>query len=203
MKHYLGKVSTLLCLPFLLTGEAQAMPNEENAGTVMPTHLRIVMPMEDAIRVSIGEYVKDPMKAEGIYSCIMLEARDTGIPPYVIAGVIWQESKFQQDRIGADGELGLMQLPRSLWLQGGKDILSIRGNIHEGTNLLAEEICQHGGNIDEALMAIGARRLGKGLAGKEQERMAYRYYCGVRLYQNLVMNIQLGIGQAGKRRECR
>jgi soluble lytic murein transglycosylase-like protein len=71
-------------------------------------------------------------------------SREFDVPPNIIAGVIYHESKFRQHARGKLGEIGLMQIKRGGAVQGRYARMSfarladVRLNIHLGTAYLAE-----------------------------------------------------------------
>ena len=89
------------------------------------------------------------------------EARDLGLPPALVDAVIAVESRYNPAVIGADGEIGLMQvmLPtaRMLGFGGTADELAIPAtNIHYGAVYLAGAWRQAGGDLCTATMKYRA-----------------------------------------------
>jgi soluble lytic murein transglycosylase len=68
-------------------------------------------------------------------------SRRYAIPPRLLASVVWQESRFQPDRIGSAGERGLMQVTTgaaSEWARAERCTPPDGALLlHPGTNLLA------------------------------------------------------------------
>ncbi|MBI0327862.1 lytic transglycosylase domain-containing protein [Burkholderia plantarii] len=84
---------------------------------------------------------------------IMSASRATGVPPGILAGQIWQESKGVADTPGG----GLMQLgPDEFQKYGGGDISKPADNIRAGANYMKDLATQFGGNMDAALRAYNS-----------------------------------------------
>ncbi|AJK47179.1 lytic transglycosylase domain-containing protein [Burkholderia plantarii] len=84
---------------------------------------------------------------------IMSASQATGVPPGILAGQIWQESKGVADTPGG----GLMQLgPDEFQKYGGGDISNPADNIRAGANYMKDLAAQFGGNMDAALRAYNS-----------------------------------------------
>ncbi|MEQ5840332.1 transglycosylase SLT domain-containing protein [Paraburkholderia acidicola] len=84
---------------------------------------------------------------------IMSASQSTGIPPGIIAGQIWQESKGIASTPGG----GLMQLGDNEFQQyGGGDISNPADNIKAGANYMKALSSQFGGNMGAALRAYNS-----------------------------------------------
>ncbi|WP_070106904.1 lytic transglycosylase domain-containing protein [Burkholderia plantarii] len=84
---------------------------------------------------------------------IMSASQATGVPPGILAGQIWQESKGVADTPGG----GLMQLgPDEFQKYGGGDISNPADNIRAGANYMKDLATQFGGNMDAALRAYNS-----------------------------------------------
>ena len=82
------------------------------------------------------------------YDAIIQEvAAKRGMDPMVLKAVVWRESRFQADKVGLDGERGLMQITDAAareWAKGEKmtgfvpsDLFDPKTNIEAGSWLLA------------------------------------------------------------------
>ncbi|WP_246795457.1 lytic transglycosylase domain-containing protein [Burkholderia perseverans] len=84
---------------------------------------------------------------------IMSASQATGVPPGILAGQIWQESKGVASTPGG----GLMQLgPDEFQKYGGGDISNPADNIRAGANYMKDLATQFGGNMDAALRAYNS-----------------------------------------------
>ncbi|AJW97754.1 lytic transglycosylase domain-containing protein [Burkholderia gladioli pv. gladioli] len=84
---------------------------------------------------------------------IMSASQSTGVPPGIIAGQIWQESKGIANTPGG----GLMQLgPNEFQQYGGGDISNPADNIRAGANYMKDLANQFGGNMGAALRAYNS-----------------------------------------------
>ncbi|PCE26248.1 hypothetical protein BWP39_17145 [Paraburkholderia acidicola] len=84
---------------------------------------------------------------------IMSASQSTGVPPGIIAGQIWQESKGIANTPGG----GLMQLGNNEFQQyGGGDISNPADNIKAGANYMKALSSQFGGNMGAALRAYNS-----------------------------------------------
>jgi len=99
-------------------------------------------------------------------------ARDVGINPQVVVGIIQAESSFQSRAVSAAGAYGLMQIMPDTWRQVNKEIKVCVGrhtgecssdcyynadfNIHIGTNYLSQLLKRYQGNMILALAAYNA-----------------------------------------------
>ena len=152
--HKKGKVTiAILVLMLILAGAAEAQEPPPRIG-------RLVMPLE--------------------YWGYSLEAATREqISPYIIAGVMAIESRFDPVAISGRGRcLGLMQLDKGVARSLGVDPWNPRENIHGGARVLAALLRKHGGNL----------------------RLAVRAYNGTgnRAYENEVIK---AVRQAAKRGE--
>ena len=77
----------------------------------------------------------------------------TGVPPGILAGQIWQESKGKAGTPGG----GLMQLGDNEFRKyGGGDISNAGDNIKAGANYMKDLMTQFGGNVGAALRAYNS-----------------------------------------------
>ena len=84
---------------------------------------------------------------------IAAASKATGVPPGILAGQIWQESKGKPDTPGG----GLMQLGDHEFQQyGGGDIANARDNIAAGAKYMQALSGQFGGNVGAALRAYNS-----------------------------------------------
>ena len=84
---------------------------------------------------------------------IMSASQATGVPPGILAGQIWQESKGIASTPGG----GLMQLGDNEFQQyGGGDISNPADNIKAGANYMKALSSQFGGNMEAALRAYNS-----------------------------------------------
>ncbi|WP_186091608.1 lytic transglycosylase domain-containing protein [Burkholderia gladioli] len=84
---------------------------------------------------------------------IMSASQSTGVPPGIIAGQIWQESKGIANTPGG----GLMQLgPNEFQQYGGGDISNPADNIRAGANYMKDLANRFGGNMGAALRAYNS-----------------------------------------------
>ena len=99
-------------------------------------------------------------------------ARDVGISPQVVAGIIQAESSFQPRALSAAGAYGLMQIMPATWRQVNNEVKVCTGrhkgecssecyynadlNIHIGTAYLGQLVKRYQGNMVLALAAYNA-----------------------------------------------
>jgi soluble lytic murein transglycosylase len=104
-----------------------------------------------------------PLRHEDI---IRQQARDKGIDPALIAGVIYAESRFRDGQVSAAGARGLMQITPDTandiarWSGGTqfttKDLATAQVNIAYGAYYLRHMLQRYGGNEALALAAYNA-----------------------------------------------
>ncbi len=104
-----------------------------------------------------------PLRHEDI---IRQQAKDKGIDPALIAGVIYAESRFRDGQVSSAGALGLMQLTPGTasdiarWSGGVKfttaDLATPQVNIAYGAYYLRHMLERYGGNPHLALAAYNA-----------------------------------------------
>ena len=94
-----------------------------------------------------------------------------GVDPLLVKAVIWQESRFQPEKLGAHGERGLMQVTEPAaqdWLQAlgvetfvPEDLLDPKTNIEVGTWYLAQALKHWSGQEDPLPFALGEYNAGR------------------------------------------
>ncbi|HEX9107050.1 MAG TPA: lytic transglycosylase domain-containing protein, partial [Longimicrobiales bacterium] len=97
---------------------------------------------------------------------VVAEARAHGLDPYLVAGLIHQESNFKADARSRAGAVGLMQVMpgtgRALGRSNGiarvdaEELERPDVNVRLGTQFVAEMLRQAGGNVAEMLAAYNA-----------------------------------------------
>jgi peptidoglycan lytic transglycosylase len=95
-----------------------------------------------------------------------------GVDPMLVKAVIWRESKFQADKIGKDGERGLMQvgeLAAKEWVKSQKiesfvmaDLFDPKTNIDAGTWYLNQSIQRWSKKDDPVTFALAEYNAGRG-----------------------------------------
>ncbi len=124
---------------------------------------------------------KDPtyrlleMTSWGRYSAydeeIASAATRHGVDPLLVKAVIWQESRFHPDKLGAHGERGLMQVTEPAaqdWVQGEgietfvpTDLLDAKTNIEVGTWYLGRALRHWASQDDPLPFALGEYNAGR------------------------------------------
>src|SRR6266851_4898648 len=99
-------------------------------------------------------------------------AKKHGVDPMLVKAVIWRESKFQADKIGKDGERGLMQvgeLAAKEWVKSQKietfvltDLFDAKTNIDAGTWYLKQSIVRWSKKDDPITFALAEYNAGRG-----------------------------------------
>ena len=94
-----------------------------------------------------------------------------GVDPLLVKAVIWQESRFQPEKLGAHGERGLMQVTEPAaqdWVQAlevetfvPEDLLDPKTNIEVGTWYLAQALKHWSGQEDPLPFALGEYNAGR------------------------------------------
>ena len=94
-----------------------------------------------------------------------------GVDPLLVKAVIWQESRFHPEKLGADGERGLMQVTEPAaqdWVQAlgvetfvPEDLLDPKTNIEVGTWYLAQALKHWSGQEDPLPFALGEYNAGR------------------------------------------
>jgi soluble lytic murein transglycosylase len=94
-----------------------------------------------------------------------------GVDPLLVKAVIWQESRFHPDKLGAHGERGLMQVPEPAaqdWVQGEgietfvpTDLLDPKTNIEVGTWYLGRALRHWASQDDPLPFALGEYNAGR------------------------------------------
>ena len=94
-----------------------------------------------------------------------------GVDPMLIKAVIWQESRFQPDKLGADGERGLMQVTEPAaqdWAQAlgvqtfvPEDLLDPKTNIEVGAWYLSEALKHWAAQEDPLPFALAEYNAGR------------------------------------------
>ena len=94
------------------------------------------------------------------WDLILQESRKQGIDPFLVAGLIRQESRFDKEAVSSAGALGLMQLmPRTARLLARnrrlskKQIFQPETNIKLGVQYLAQLIKKFNGDVEKAVAA--------------------------------------------------
>ncbi|HSC77126.1 MAG TPA: transglycosylase SLT domain-containing protein, partial [Candidatus Acidoferrales bacterium] len=96
------------------------------------------------------------------WEIIQREARKQNLDPYLVAGLIRQESRFENEAVSSAGAIGLMQLmPGTARRLAGRRVS--RGglydpetNIRLGTKFLAGLMAQFGGSVEKAVAGYNA-----------------------------------------------
>lgn len=94
-----------------------------------------------------------------------------GVDPLLVKAVIWQESRFQPEKLGAHGERGLMQVTEPAaqdWVQAlgvetfvPEDLLDPKTNIEVGTWYLAQALKHWSRQEDPLPFALGEYNAGR------------------------------------------
>jgi soluble lytic murein transglycosylase len=99
-----------------------------------------------------------------------------GVDPMLIKAVIWRESSFRPDKVGRNGERGLMQVTEAAasdWARQTKrptfvptDLFSPQVNIEVGTWYLMKALQRYAGKDDPATFALAEYNAGKSRVDK-------------------------------------
>ena len=94
-----------------------------------------------------------------------------GVDPMIIKAVVWRESRFRPDKVGSEGERGLMQITEAAardWTKGEKvadfapsDLFDPKTNIEAGTWLLARALHRYVGKDDPLPFALAEYNAGR------------------------------------------
>lgn len=94
-----------------------------------------------------------------------------GVDPLLVKAVVWQESRFQPDKLGGHGERGLMQVTEPAaqdWVRATgvetfvpEDLLDPKTNLEVGTWYLAQALNHWKGQADPLPFALGEYNAGR------------------------------------------
>lgn len=109
-------------------------------------------------KTSSGTSSSSSLGYTGKYSATIKKyAKQYGVNPNLIAGIIKQESGFNKYATSSAGAKGLMQLmPATAKSLGVKNSYDPSQNIKGGTKLIAQLLKKYGGNVEKALRAYNA-----------------------------------------------
>ena len=79
-----------------------------------------------------------------------------GLPPPLLAALVWQESHGRADAISPKGAVGLAQLMPATALALGVDAHDAEANLNGGAHYLRLLIDHYGGDLSRALAAYNA-----------------------------------------------
>lgn len=98
-------------------------------------------------------------------------AERRGIDPLLVKAVVWQESRFHPEKLGAHGERGLMQVTEPAaqdWVEAEgigtfvpEDLLDAKTNLEAGTWYLAKALKHWSGQEDPLPFALGEYNAGR------------------------------------------
>ena len=98
-------------------------------------------------------------------------ARRHVVDPMIVKAVAWRESRFQPEKVGGEGERGLMQITDAAareWAKGEKradfvptDLFDPKVNIEAGTWLLARALRRYEGKNDPLPFALAEYNAGR------------------------------------------
>ena len=124
------------------------------------------------------------------YDSIIEEvAKSRGMDPMLVKAVVWRESRFRPEKVGLDGERGLMQITDAAageWVKSEKianfvpaDLFNPKTNIQAGTWLLARSLRRYQDRDDPVPFALAEYNAGRsrvarwtGEKDREQEKEA-------------------------------
>jgi soluble lytic murein transglycosylase len=96
------------------------------------------------------------------WDLIVRESRKHNLDPYLVAGLIRQESRFESEAVSSAGALGLMQLmPGTARMLAGRRVSRHQAfdpetNIRLGTKYLAQLLARFNGNVEKAVAGYNA-----------------------------------------------
>ena len=103
-------------------------------------------------------------------------AKRRGVDPMLIKAVVWRESRFRPDKLGLDGERGLMQITDAAakeWAKSEKvanfvptDLFDPKTNIDAGTWLLARALHRYESKDDPLPFALAEYNAGRSRVAK-------------------------------------
>ena len=103
-------------------------------------------------------------------------AKLRGMDPMVVKAVVWRESRFRPDKVGLDGERGLMQITEAAaheWVKNEKiahfiptDLFDPKINIEAGTWLLSRALRRYGTKDDPLTFALAEYNAGRSRVAK-------------------------------------
>lgn len=98
-------------------------------------------------------------------------AKKRGIDPMLLKAVVWRESRFRPDKLGLDGERGLMQITNaaaSEWVKGEKianfvptDLFDPKVNLEAGSWLIARALQRYEGRDNPTPFALAEYNAGR------------------------------------------
>lgn len=98
-------------------------------------------------------------------------AARNGVDPSLVKAVVWQESRFQADKMGGHGERGLMQVTEPAaqdWVEATgvetfvpEDLLDAKTNLEVGTWYLAQALRHWSSQSDPLPFALGEYNAGR------------------------------------------
>jgi soluble lytic murein transglycosylase len=111
------------------------------------------------------------------YDPLIREAgRKYGVDPMLVKAVVWRESAFSPDKVGKQGERGLMQVTEAAasdWARENKhpqfvptDLFNPRVNIEAGTWYLRKALQHYAGKDDPVTFALAEYNAGKSRVNK-------------------------------------
>ena len=109
-------------------------------------------------------------------SMIQEAAKRRGIDPMLVKAVVWRESRFRPDKLGLDGERGLMQITDAAakeWVKSERmtnfvptDLFDPKINIDAGTWLLARALRRYEGKDNPLPFALAEYNAGRSRVAK-------------------------------------
>jgi soluble lytic murein transglycosylase len=109
-------------------------------------------------------------------SLIVAVSRKHGLDPMLIKAIIWRESSFDANKVGRNGERGLMQVTEGAakdWAISNKmetfvptDLFAPKTNIEAGTWYLKQAMQRYTGKDDPVTFALAEYNAGRGRMNK-------------------------------------
>jgi soluble lytic murein transglycosylase len=114
--------------------------------------------------VGLGRYNAYDAEIAGV-------ASRNAVDPLLVKAVVWQESRFQPDKLGGHGERGLMQVTEPAaqdWVEAtgvetfvAEDLLDPKTNLEAGTWYLAQALKHWSSQVDPLPFALGEYNAGR------------------------------------------
>lgn len=120
-------------------------------GPISPPAIAQENPILEAIRAERGEE-----EAVIIFSAVIESAKKHGLPPELLGGLLWTESRFDPGAVSKAGAIGIAQLMPETAQEVGVNPWSIQEGVDGGAAYLAKMVRWKDGDLRAALAAYNA-----------------------------------------------
>ena len=136
------------------------------------------------------------------YDTVIQEAaKRRGVDPMLVKAVVWRESRFRPDKLGLDGERGLMQITDAAALEWAKsekivnfvptDLFDPKTNLDAGAWLLGRALRRYEGKDNPLPFALAEYNAGRSRVAKWSGERSNRDPATQASSENLVANIDI------------